>query len=123
MADGDNPLSHHTQQLADLARRLALPAACTDCDDRNYGNAALQHGLVGTKDSKVCSRRHDKRRFRHHIVERHIRVGENDIVDMELFDKARQLRFRKDWYTVWIQSSGKFSWVFSPFDIRNLSRS
>jgi len=54
------------------------------------------------------------------VIEMHVRVGENDLVDFAVFQEFIEQFFRHDRYAIGIARSGKSSRIAAVIDVRDL---
>ena len=122
MTQHGDALARLAQERSHAARGLALARAgpnCSDCDD---GLRRREHRLA-RRDQPVG--RAGSQRARpdvHHVLVRHVRIGEHHFVDLVLADHFLERGLRQDRNSLRIQRPRQLGGVDAAVDVRDLRR-
>ena len=119
--DGD-ALAVVAQELGHAPRRLALPGAGAHGADRNDGLRRGERSVVRREQPEVCAGRERLRGHVHHVLVRHVGVGEDDLVDVVLTDQVGELGLRVDRDPFRIEVAGEERGIDAARDVGDLRR-
>ena len=122
MAQHGNALPGFAEQFCDAPCRLALTGARADGADRHRRLRRSEHRLPRGDEFVRRARRQRARADVHHVLVRHVRVGEDDHVDLVLADELLERGLRQDRNALWIQRPRQRGGVPAIVDVRNLRR-
>ena len=107
VAEHGDALAVLAEQLRDPARRLALARARAHGADRDDRLRGRDHRVVRRQEPEARAGGERARRDVHHVLVRHVRVGEDDLVDLVLADQLLELGLRADRDAVGIELAGE----------------
>ena len=96
MPHDDRMVAGLPEDLRRDPRRLALAGTGANRADGHDGNPGREHGRLRPEEQEVRARGEHLARPMHHVLVRHVGVREDDVVDLQLADQLRQLRFVMD---------------------------
>ena len=91
---GGDLVAQRFQDFRHAPRGLALARAGAHRADRDDGLGRFDLRFLRADQTEVGAGGQHLRRFVHHIFVLHIRIGEDDLIDVVLFDQAGQVRIR-----------------------------
>ena len=119
--DGD-ALSVVAQELSDPAGCLALPRAGADRADRDRRLRRGERRVVRREEAEARAGGERERADVHHVLVRHVRVREDDLVDLVLADQVAQLGLGLDRDPVRIELTREERGIDATRDVRDLRR-
>ena len=122
VAQHGDALARLSQQASDVARGLALARAGAHRADRDDRSRGAQHRLARGEQAVRRARRERARAEVHDVLVRHVGVGEDDLVDGVLADRALELGFGEDRDAVRVGGPGELRRVHTAVDVRDLRR-
>jgi hypothetical protein len=119
--DGDT-LAVLSQQRCDVAGRLALPGARSHRADGDDRLRRGEHRLLRREQAVRGPGGERARGDVHHVLVGHVRVREDDLVDIVLADELLELGLRVDRDPGGVEVAGELLRVAPPVDVRDLGR-
>ena len=110
------------QELSDPAGRLALPRAGADGADRDRRLRGCERRVVRGEEAEARAGGEHERADVHHVLVRHVRVREHDLVDLVLADQLGQLGLGPNRDPVRIEVTGEQRGIDATRDVRDLRR-
>ena len=101
---------------------LALAGSGADRADRDGRLARSEHRLARRDQAVRSARRERTRADVHHVLVRHVRVGEDDVVDLMLPHELLERGLGQDRNPFRIQRPGELGRIPAPVDVRDLRR-
>ena len=123
MPDHHDLLAHLLQHVANVAGGLGFAGAGTDSANRDQRLAALDHRGLTSHQTKVRAQSIHQRRFVHHILVRHVRVGKHHLIDFMLTDQLREFLFGVNGNPGRVELSGQFRGIPASLNVRDLRSS
>src|SRR5919201_1975211 len=96
------------------------PAPGADGTDRDHWDRGVEHRVARPEQDEVGPRRERLAPLVHNVLVRDVRVREDDLVDLELTDKARELALVVDPDAVRVAPTGELGRVDAIADERDL---
>ena len=110
------------QERRDVPGRLALARAGADRADGDDRLGRGQHRLARRDQPERRAGRERARADVHHVLVRHIRVGEDDVLDLVALDQLLELALRRDRNPFGIEVARELARVDAPVDVGDLRR-
>ena len=110
------------EELGDAPGGLALAGPGADRADRDGRLARSEHRLARRDQAVRGAGRERTRADVHHVLVRHVRVREDDVVDLMLPHELLERGLGQDRNPVRIQRTGELGRILAPVDVRDLRR-